>query len=479
MTIRCRFAPSPTGNLHIGTLRAALFNWLIVKSKNGKLICRIEDTDQQRSKKEYEKSIFDSLNWLGLSMDESPETGGKYGPYRQSERQKNYQDLAAQLLAQDKAYHCFATPAELDQEKQEAKKDGRPYIYSGKYANLDPKEAKKRIGAGEQAVLRFRMPKEVYEINDLIRGSVKIDGALLGDFVIMKSDGNPSYNFAVVVDDIQMAITHVIRGEDHISNTPKQIAIFNALNQPIPKFAHLPMILGPDKSKLSKRHGATNVIDYKAQGFLPEALLNYLALLGWTPKDNQEILSIPELIDQFDIQNINKSNAIFDIQKLKWMNSQYIKKMPTEHLKTEIEPFLSEPFHNAFESYTSNQQLSMLDCIKDNIDQLSQINDHLALFLAPPEEKETKIKEIDFNKDQKEVLTQILEQFSNCTHWTTSQIESCVNHYLESSGLGKGKVLKPIRLATTANPSGPYLMTVLELIGKHLVCERLKIVIQS
>ena len=327
MSIRVRFAPSPTGNLHIGTLRAALFNWLYAKSQGGTFILRIEDTDYERSESKYEQNILDGLDWLALNVDEGPIQGGDYGPYRQSERidQQIYQQYAQKLLDKGLAYYCFLTPEDIQKEKESAIKSGIPYMHSRQSLEMTPDEVQKCLNEGKPYAIRFKMTQDrAITHHDEIRGSIEFDCSLLSDFVLIKSDGTPSYNFAVVVDDALMNISHVIRGEDHISNMPRQLAIYEALSFDIPIFAHLPMILGPDKSKLSKRHGATSVTEYKDRGFLKESILNYLALLGWSPKGEQEMMSFDDLCNQFTLDRVHKAGAVFDIQKLMWMNGQAI-----------------------------------------------------------------------------------------------------------------------------------------------------------
>ena len=315
-----RFAPSPTGWLHLGNARTAIFNFLFAKHNNGKLILRIEDTDKERSKKQYEEALLEDLEWLGIKWDE--------GPYRQSERGAIYKKYIQELLNKGKAYLCFCSQEEIEREREKARKEGKPYRYSGKCRNLTPEQIKKYLEEGRPYVIRFKVPenKEVV-FNDLIKGEVKFNTKDLGDFVIVRSDGSPVYNFVVVIDDALMGITHVIRGEDHLSNTPKQILIYEALGFKIPQFAHLPIILGEDRSKLSKRHGAVSVRQYRKEGYISQALFNYLTLLGWYPKDGREILSLEELIKEFDIEDIHNAPAIFNKEKLYWMNGVYIREV--------------------------------------------------------------------------------------------------------------------------------------------------------
>ncbi|OGC38721.1 glutamate--tRNA ligase, partial [candidate division WOR-1 bacterium RIFOXYD2_FULL_36_8] len=326
MTVRTRFAPSPTGALHVGGARTALFNWLFARSQGGKFILRVEDTDQLRSTDEAVKAIYDGMDFLGLDWDEGPKADGSFGPYMQTERLHIYKEYADKLLKEGKAYYCFCTTEELNKQRKEAAEKKEAPKYNKTCTKLTQEEVQNRIKNGLPYVIRFAMPEsEKIEIDDLIRGKVVFESDLLDDFVIMKSDGFPTYNFAAVVDDHLMQITHIIRGDDHLSNTPRQIALYEAFAFELPKFAHIPMILGNDKKRLSKRHGATSVIAYKDMWYLPEAMINYLARLGWGHKD-EEIFSREELLKMFSLDGVTKNPAVFDVEKLNWLNGQYIRK---------------------------------------------------------------------------------------------------------------------------------------------------------
>jgi glutamyl-tRNA synthetase/nondiscriminating glutamyl-tRNA synthetase len=325
-SLRVRFAPSPTGHLHVGNARTALFNWLFARQQGGAMILRIEDTDVERSEARFEDQLIADLHWLGLDWDEGPDVGGPYPPYRQSERIATYRQKAEQLLAAGKAYLCFCTAEELEQERQRAIADHRPQIYSGKCRLLDPAEAKKRRGAGEPAAIRLHIPEHPIRFHDIVHGPVEFAHEVVSDPIIMRSNGIPVYNYVVVVDDALMQITHVIRGDDHLSNTPKQVALYEALGLPVPEFAHLSTILGSDRERLSKRHGATSIANFREMGVLPEALTNYLALLGWAPSGgDREVFSLAELVKEFDLRRVTPSPAVFDFEKLHWLNRHYIK----------------------------------------------------------------------------------------------------------------------------------------------------------
>lgn len=334
--LRVRFAPSPTGYLHVGGARTALYNWLYARRHGGVFILRIEDTDADRSKPELETAIFESLEWLGLAWDEGPGQpggGGPFGPYRQSERQARYREVAGQLEQAGSAYPCFCAAEELQARRARAEAERRAWKYDGACRNLGAEEAARRRAAGQPFALRFRVPESgTTSFDDDVFGHIEIENKDLEDFVLTRSDGNPTYHLGVVADDLDMRVTHVIRGADHLSNTPKQILVYRALHAPAPKFAHLPLILGPDRQRLSKRHGATAVGAYREQGVLPEALVNFLALLGWTPPGGKEITALEEMIGTFELGNVSKANAVFDLEKLAWMNAEYLRHLPRERL---------------------------------------------------------------------------------------------------------------------------------------------------
>jgi nondiscriminating glutamyl-tRNA synthetase len=338
--VRTRFAPAPTGFLHIGAARTALFNYLFAKKHKGVFILRIEDTDIERSEPKYENDILKSLKWLGVEWDEGPDIGGDYGPYRQSKRLKIYTQYLEKLLTENKAYYCFCPEEELEDQRQYCLSIGETPRYSGRCANLSKEEVEKLRAAGKPSVIRFRVPAKKIEFNDLIREKLEFDTSLIGDIVIAKNLTTPLYNFACVVDDFENKVSHIIRGEEHISNTPKQILLQEALNLPSPQYAHLPIILAPDRTKLSKRHGATGILEYKEEGYLPEALVNFMAFLGWNPGGEREIYSMPSLIKEFSIEKVQKGGAIFNIKRLNFLNSFYIRQRSVEKSTELCLPYL-------------------------------------------------------------------------------------------------------------------------------------------
>jgi nondiscriminating glutamyl-tRNA synthetase len=324
--VRVRFAPSPTGHLHVGNARTALFNWLFARQKRGAMVLRVEDTDIERSEARFEAQLIDDLKWLGLDWDEGPDLGGSYGPYRQSDRLEIYREHAESLLQEDKAYLCFCTEEELQKERESAMAEQRQAIYSGKCRALDPAEAKRRREAGEACAIRLKIPEHPIRFHDIVHGNVEFSNEVVSHPIILRSSGMPVYNYVVVIDDALMKITHVIRGDDHLSNTPKQVALYEALGWPVPEFAHLSTILGADRERLSKRHGATSIANFRDMGVLPEALANYLALLGWAPSGGtREIFSLQELVKEFSLERVTPSPAVFDMEKLYWLNRHYMK----------------------------------------------------------------------------------------------------------------------------------------------------------
>ncbi len=339
--IRVRFAPSPTGQLHVGNARTALFNFLLARGTGGTFILRIEDTDQARSTRESERAIVDDLRWLGLDWTEGVDAGGDHGPYRQTERLHIYRAHAVELMSRDQAYRCFCSQAELEADRQAALAAGRPPKYSGRCRGISREAARKRVEAGEPAVVRFRVPEgRDVTFTDIVRGEVTFGVEVIGDPVLLRSDGVPAYNYAVVIDDALMAITHVVRGEDHISNTPRQILLYEAFGWRPPAFAHVSLVMGPDHSPLSKRHGATSVAEFRARGYLPEALTNYLALIGWSPGESEELLPLEELARRFRLEDVGHSAGVFDVEKLSWVNRHYLKSADAGRLARLAVPYL-------------------------------------------------------------------------------------------------------------------------------------------
>ncbi len=381
--MRLRFAPSPTGQLHVGNARTALFNWLLARGQGGTFILRIEDTDLERSSRESERAILEDLRWMGLDWTEGIDVGGDRGPYRQTERLHIYRAHAVELLAKGSAYQCFCTADQLEQDRQAALAAGRPPKYAGRCRDISRDQARRRIENGEKAVIRFRVPEARRDVvfTDLVRGEVRFSTDVIGDPVLVRSDGVPAYNYAVVIDDALMEITHVIRGEDHISNTPRQLLLYEAFGWTPPAFAHVSLVMGPDHSPLSKRHGATSVAEFRARGFLPEALTNYLALIGWSPGEDQELLPIDELAARFRVEDVGHSAGVFDVEKLAWVNRHYLKAAAPARLARLAVPYLqgagwvSEPTADAL-SYLE----TVVPVAAASVDRLEQIPARLAFL---------------------------------------------------------------------------------------------------
>lgn len=356
--VRVRFAPSPTGYVHVGNARTALFNWLFARHSGGVLVLRIEDTDIERSKEEYEAQLIEDLRWLELDWDEGPDKGGPFAPYRQSERKAIYARYAEQLIEQGKAYYCFCSAEQLEAERQEALKQGRQPRYSGRCRKLAPEEVARRRAAGEAGAIRLKIVDSVFAWNDLVHGATSFSSEVIGDPILVRSDGHPAYNYAVVIDDHLMEITHVIRGDDHISNTPRQLAVYRALGWEPPQFAHLSTILGKDGTRLSKRHGATSLANFRDMGILPEALQNFLLLLGWSASDGKtEILSRDEMIAQFSLERVNKSPAVFDQVKLNWLNADYVYRLPDKEKLEYFRELVTQPLFD--KGYLKQSELTV------------------------------------------------------------------------------------------------------------------------
>lgn len=478
LEIRVRIAPSPSGNLHIGTARTALFNFLFAKKTGGKYILRIEDTDAERTSQQYVDNIFDSLKALGLSWDEGPDVGGDYGPYTQSERFDLYPEYAQKLIESGHAYECFCTPEELEAEKEESQKNKVAHIYSGKCRNLNEEQKAALRAEGRKPAIRFHVPTKELIFNDLVKGELKFDTGLIGDFVIMKSNGTPTYNFAVVVDDMLMKISHVIRGEDHISNTPKQIVIYEALNAEVPQFGHLGMILAPDRSKLSKRHGATGVSEFVEKGYLIEALVNFVALLGWSPSDGVEIKSVDEIAADFRIAEVSSSNSIFEYDKLNWMNAQYIKKLSIEELKEKLKPFLTKYDLNEL---SDAQYTRMVEITREPLVILSDITDAVPYFFDNNVEIEEEVKnDVLSTEASQNVLKAFAEQAQG---WEFD--EETLHHKLEEfrnefkeKGIKPKETMWAIRGAVTGRTRGADMCAVLAILGRDKVIKRVNKVIR-
>ncbi len=465
--VRVRIAPSPTGLLHVGTARAALYNWLFARKNNGKFILRIEDTDIVRSSKEMLTSILDGLSWLGIDWDE--------GPFFQSERLEIYKKYADKIYEGGKAYYCYCTPEELAERRERAKREKRDLKYDRNCLGLSEEEKMKLEDEKRPKALRFLVPEGETSFQDIIHGQVKKSNEEIEDFIIMKSDGTPTYNLAVVVDDFKMVITHTIRGDDHIPNTPKQVLLYRALNLTPPKFAHLPLILGEDKSKLSKRHGAISVTQYRDEGFLPEALFNFLVLLGWSPGDDREIMSKEEILESFSLERISKTAAVFDVEKLEWMNGVYINKLSDEKLLDMVTPSLLEKgwVDRDFLEKKREFLVSIVSLLKKRMRRLNDFVRYSSYFFKDVEEYENKGVKKHFKEDTPNYIKALKKRLEKQDDFSQENLESIFRDLAEELDIKPSRLIHPVRLAVTGETVGPGLFEILEIIGKNCVIKRL------
>jgi len=471
-TVRVRFAPSPTGSLHLGNVRTALYNWLYARHTKGVFILRVEDTDKERSSDAHCEELMDILTWLGLRWDEGPRVGGPHASYKQSERTAIYEEHLSRLKAKNLVYPCYCTEEELELERKRQLGRGHMPKYSGKCKKLTVEERKQLDAEGKPSVLRFIVPPGEIVVHDEVRGEVRFPDDQLGDFVLTRSDKSPTYNFTVVVDDALMKVTHVVRGEDHLSNTPKQILLYNALGYQPPKWAHLSIIKGPDGQKLSKRHGETSVEAYKSKGYLPEAFLNYLALLGWAPKSG-EILSLDQMAAEFDLAHVGKSGAIFDPVKLHWMGQQYVAKMALDDLTRALLPYLADAQYITREQARSKFDWlkGVVDTVRTNLGCFSDIVRETFFFFS--DELHFEPSQSEEMKAQKVLLEAYVKAFSEINDFNGENFLQAVKEVGKQMNM-KGKALyHPLRLAMTGREDGPELVKIGPLLGKDRVIERI------
>lgn len=475
--IRVRFAPSPTGYLHIGGARTALFNWYFARQNKGKFVLRIEDTDTERLKEDSVSQILTSMKWLGMDWDEGPEVGGEYGPYYQSQRMELYKKEALRLVQEGKAYYCFCTAEELQAERDQQKKTGKNFRYSGKCSSISLEEAQKRLAQGEKAVIRFRLPRKgEVKVKDLIRKQVSFSLDQLDDFIIMKSNGMPAYNFACVVDDNAMAISHVIRAEEHLSNTPKQVLLYEALGYNLPEFAHLSMILAPDRSKLSKRHGATSVEEFREQGYLASALVNYLTLLGWSPGGDQELVSVEETIQNFELTKVSKNAAIYDTKKLTWMNGQYLTSENIREIVDQTLPFMVERGLITGQQATDDygEITKIIDAVRERVKTLVEIVDASEYFFKEITSYQEKGVRKYFSKPGvDELLEKGRKALTDVEDFTVEETENAYRRLIDELEIKGGAIIHPTRLALTGRTVSPGLFDIMALLGKERCLKRL------
>lgn len=475
--VRVRFAPSPTGHLHVGGARTALFNWLFARNRGGAFILRIEDTDKERSTEESYRGIVGAMRWLGLDWDEGPEVGGEWGPYSQSERRDGYRESAEKLRAEGKAYPCFCTAEELAERREAMKKLGQDPRYDGRCRGLDGAKVEKLLAEGKPHVMRLETSDEgMIEFDDLVHGRIAVPARQIDDFIIVKSDGYPTYNFACAVDDSRMEITHVIRGDDHLSNTPRQVLLYEALGIEPPAFAHVPLIMGPDKARLSKRHGSTSIQQFRDDGYLPEAMVNYLVLLGWSYDDSAQVFTTGELVEKFSLDRVSDTPAIFDYKKLLWMNGEHMKKRPVEDRVQLVTPYLQsaglvkEPIDGEKLAFVKQ----VVEVVGDRLKMPRDIVDLSDFFFLEEVEYEEKAAQKFLKRHYVGPAFRILEDRIQKLHaYNELGIEELMRGLAGEMGLKAGELIHPVRVALTGRRNSPGIFEVMTLLGRDRVLERL------
>ncbi len=455
--VRVRFPPSPTGALHVGGARTAIYNDLLRQSLGGSLILRIEDTDRERSDPAMTRQIKSALAWLGIAPDE--------GPFLQSERVEEHRAAAEKMLAEGKAYHCFRTAEEIEEKREEAKRKGMTSYYRVFFPPPSEEEVARRLEAGEAYAVRFRMPMGEIRFHDLVRGEVAFAEDVLDDFIILRSDGSPTYHLSVCCDDADSSVTHVIRGEDHLSNTPKHIGLFQALGAEVPTFGHLPLIMGPDRKRLSKRTGAASVEEFRDQGILPQALYNFLALLGWSPGDGREVMSRQEMIEAFTAERLVPSSAIFDYDKLRWMNAQYLSGEPLDEVMSHLEPFLAEA---GLDNADPDRFRAVVDLVRTRAYNLKELADYATTYFQECLGYEEELcRKFLGQEELPPQLDQLIERFQQVETFDLEGIENAIRSLAKEVGVKAGALIHPTRMALTASKAGPSLFHLVEVMGRE------------
>jgi len=476
VTPRLRFAPSPTGYLHVGGARTALFNWLYVRRHGGVFVLRIEDTDIERSSADMVTGILESLRWLGLTWDEGPEVGGPYGPYFQTARFDRHRAAANALIASGHAYYCYCRPEELKAKREAAEAAGQPGMYDRTCRGLSKDEIARREAAGQPRAVRFLVPDGATTFVDLVHGPITIEHANVEDFVILRSDGHPTYHLSVVVDDVEMKITHVVRGDDHISNTPKQVMLYQAMGAPLPAFAHVPLILGPDKKRLSKRHGATSVGEYETQGYLPEAMVNFLALLGWSPGGDREVFTRDELVAAFTLEGISGGDAVFGPDKLDWFNQQHLMRLPASEILRRLQPALeaADLWRASLAGPDRAWIERVIDLLKPRARKLNDLVEMLRPFLLDAVQRDAAAasKYLDV-PDLAPHLAAWRDRVRDVTPFDAATLESALRTLAEARAIKPAALIHATRVAVTGQSVSPGIFEVLELMGRDRVVSRL------
>lgn len=474
--IRVRFAPSPTGHLHVGGARTALYNWLFARSRGGSFILRIEDTDLSRSTDESIRQIITSLRWLGLDWDEGPEADGDFGPYRQMERMEIYQKAALALLDAGKAYHCYCSPEELETARATARQESRPVVYDGRCRELSGAERDVLEEAGIQPVIRLLTPGEGHTIvRDQIKGDVRFENETIGDFILVRSSGVPTYNFAVAVDDALMGITHVIRGDDHLPNTPRQIMLLEAMGKNPPSYGHLPLILGPDRAPLSKRHGASAVEEFRSKGYVREALCNYLALLGWGFDGETTLFSVEELIEKFSLERVGNTAAVFDGEKFLWMNGHYIREMDVAELSSRLTEYLSGTALAGLPDVDGKPTVEeLVPLVQEKMKTLADFISLTDFFFLPLEFEEKALGKLMKDENAPSVLNKTVEVLTSLEPYNVEIIEERLRAEADAMDLKLGKFLQPIRIAASGKTITPGMFETLAMLGREESKSRLQ-----
>ena len=472
--VRVRFAPSPTGYLHVGGARTALFNWLFARRNGGVFILRIEDTDVERSSTDMVTGILDSMRWLGLNWDEGPGVGGPHAPYFQTERLDLYRRAAQDLIASGHAYRCYCKPEELKAKRDAAQAAGSSWTYDRTCRNLTDADRAVRDAAGIPSAVRFFVPDGRTSFHDLVHGNIDFDNTNIEDFVVLRSDGFPTYHLSVVVDDVAMQITHVVRGDDHISNTPKQVLLYRAMNAPVPEFAHVPLILGPDKKRLSKRHGATSVGEYEKQGYLPEAMVNFLALLGWSPGSDEELFTRDELIARFSLEKISGGNAVFNPEKLDWFNQQHIMRLSGAEILARIRGDLQEAGLLDAAMADPSHTAQAIDLVKPRAKKLADIVPQLRPFITDAVERDPAAVAKHLSApDLGPHLAAWRDRLGAVSPFDAASIEAALRALADERGIKAGTLIHATRVAVTGQAVSPSLFEVLALVGRDRVLKRL------
>ena len=475
--VRVRFAPSPTGYLHVGGARTALFNWLYARRHRGSFVLRIEDTDAERSSWEMVSGIVDGLRWLGLDWDEGPDVGGPHAPYFQSQRLEKYRGAAAELVKNGSAYYCFCTPDILKGKREAAEAAAGGWVYDRTCCGLSDGEIAAHLTAGTPAAVRFKVPSGKTSFTDLVHGPIEFDNEHIEDFVILRSDAQPTYHLSVVVDDIDMEITHVVRGDDHISNTPKQVLLYGAFGKATPSFAHVPLILGPDKKRLSKRHGATSVMEYHRMGYLPEAMVNFLALLGWSPGTDEELFSRDELVARFTLEGISGGNAVFNPEKLDWFNQQHVLRLSQDELAQRLETALRAQglWRDEYATDRRDWFRAVTDLYKPRLKKLDQFGDEARPLLVDEITHDTEaVTKYLVRPDLREPLAALVESFASAEPFTAAELEHRLRGIAEKRGLKAAALIHATRVAVTGRSTSPGLFEVLQLMGRQVVVNRIR-----